>query len=70
MMTAIRKHRLDRNMTLKQVADGVGVSITFLGEVERNDKNISAAKAQELAELYGVTIDDIFLPATYAPRVL
>lgn len=44
----IRKHRIDRNLLLADMADGVGVSATFLSAVETGKKSPPATLVEKV----------------------
>lgn len=50
----IRELRLSRNLTLKQVAEDTGLSVSFLSMVERNQVSISVDNLEKLARYYQV----------------
>lgn len=67
----LRAIRLLRRRTLKDVADAVGVSESFLSQVERGRTSPSVASLQRIAAALGIAVSDLFadegLPR---PRVL
>ena len=50
----IRQLRQDRKLTLKQVADILGISSVQLSRIERNSRGLKVSYAKKLGELYGV----------------
>jgi transcriptional regulator with XRE-family HTH domain len=56
----LREFRLDRNLTLKQVSDETGLSVSFLSLVERDKVSISVDNLERLARYYGVRLVHLF----------
>ncbi len=52
-----RRHRA--NLTLKQVAEKTGLSVSFLSTVERGLTGLSISTLQKLTTLYGITVLDL-----------
>jgi transcriptional regulator with XRE-family HTH domain len=63
-----KKVRISLGMSLDEAARHLGISGGYLSQIENGQRQISAKRAEEIAELYGVTKDDIFLPSRYAIR--
>lgn len=55
--------RATKNLSQKQAAKKLGVSVDTWGNWERGDTEPSVSKAYQIADEFGVSIDDIiFLP--------
>ncbi|MFZ7333623.1 helix-turn-helix transcriptional regulator [Streptococcus pluranimalium] len=55
--------RATKNLSQKQAAKKLGVSVDTWGNRERGDTEPSVSKAYQIADEFGVSIDDIiFLP--------
>lgn len=52
--------RATKRMTQQQLADKVGVSRQTIIQLERNRYNPSMLIAHDIAEVFGVTIEDLF----------
>lgn len=65
--TRLREMRQNRNMTLKQVADETGLSLSFLSLVERDKVSISVDNLERLARFYGVRMVHFFQSAEASP---
>lgn len=52
----IAKLRQERSLTLQEVADGAGLTPSFLSRLERDQVNISVANLRKLAHFFGVTM--------------
>lgn len=55
----LRDLKEDADMTQKQVAEIIGVSINHYGKYERGETDIPFEKAIALADFYGVSLDYI-----------
>ena len=56
----IRAYRKMRRLTLKQVAEHVGVSEGFLSQVERGASGASVATLRLIAQVLGLAVSDLF----------
>jgi len=56
----LRELRQSRNMTLKQLADETGLSVTFLSLVEREKASISVDNLARIAQCYGIRLVQLF----------
>lgn len=58
----LRRLRLARRRTLRQVADAAEVSESFLSQIERGRANPSISSLTRIAGALGVTVHDLFGP--------
>jgi len=56
---ALRRLRLDRNMLLKDMADGIGVSPSFLSAVENGRKPLPVGLLLKIRNWAGLTEDEM-----------
>lgn len=63
----LRELRENRNLTLKQVADGTELSVSFLSLVERDKVSISVDNLERLARFYAVRMVHFFHGADELP---
>ncbi len=56
----LREFRVNRNLTLKQVSDETGLSVSFLSLVERDKVSISVDNLERLAHYYHVRLVHLF----------
>ena len=56
----IRQVRRAANMTQEKLADLLGISVNYLGEVERGRKPLSCSLANQFCSLFNVTFDYLF----------
>lgn len=52
--------RQKKKLTQKEVAENIGISRSFLTEIENGDKDPSLKTIQKLFDFYGEIIKDIF----------
>ncbi len=58
----LKELRARKNMTQVEVAKKIGVSTQTYNAWERDISNVAIGKVQALADFFGVTIGQIFLP--------
>ena len=56
--TRIRRLRKARKLNIKELSDRLGLSASFIGLVERNDRDLSNKSLIKLADIFNVTIDN------------
>jgi len=66
----LRSLRLNRSLSLAQVAASVGTSIGFLSSLERGQMTASIATLRKLAHFYGIQILSLFNPSNDNPRLV
>lgn len=54
----VRKLRIDRGMTLKNLAEGIRVSSAYLSAVETGNKNINRKLVDEVINYMGLDFDE------------
>lgn len=59
----IREERLRLNLTQEKLAEEVGVSTAYIGQIERGERSLTLDKLVKVVNRLGVTID--FLLADY-----
>ncbi len=66
----LRAARNERELTLRQVAEGAHVSISYLAEIERGEKDPSSRVLESIAEGLGIGVGDLLLriAATLEPK--
>ncbi len=57
--SVIRRLRQDHSLTLKTLAERAGVSVVYLGEIERGKKYPSAGVQERLSHALGLSIADV-----------
>lgn len=58
----LRKLRAQRGLTLKQISDSTGLSISTLHAVEKQEREVTLSTAFKLAHFYGLSVADIWRP--------
>ena len=56
----VRLLRLKRGLSQKDLADQAGLHRTFIGMIERAEKNVTLRNIDKLCRALGVTISEIF----------
>ena len=56
----VQELRKKRNLSQEQLADMSGVHRTYIGMVERAEKNITLRNIKKIADALGVNIKDLF----------
>ena len=59
----LRAHRLDRGLSQEAFAEELGVHRTYMGGIERGERNLTLRNVERLAEQLGVTIPAVRLGA-------
>jgi transcriptional regulator with XRE-family HTH domain len=57
----LRAERTERGLTLKQVAEGAHVSVSYLAEIERGEKDPSSKVLESIAGGLEVEISDLLI---------
>ena len=56
----VREERLKLGISQEDLADRAGVHRTYIGMVERAEKNITLSNIEKIAKALGLNIEDIF----------
>ena len=62
----LRAERNDRGLTLRQVAEGAHVSISYLAEIERGEKDPSSRVLESVAGVLGMEMGSLLLRVAIA----
>jgi len=62
MKYSLKELRARKGKTQKQVAADLGITYQTYNAWEKNPSNLRVSKVMELADYFGVTLDEIFLP--------
>ena len=57
----LRAERTERGLTLKQVAEGAHVSVSYLAEIERGEKDPSSRVLESIARGLEVELSDLLV---------
>ncbi len=58
----LRLQRQDRGLSQEELADRAGLHRTYVGSVERAERNISIDSMERLAEALGLDVSDLLAP--------
>ncbi|AET69414.1 putative transcriptional regulator [Desulfosporosinus orientis DSM 765] len=56
----IRSLRINMNMTLKELSEKTGLSISFLSQVERGNSSLAITSLQKIANVFNVSMSSFF----------
>ena len=62
----MRAERTERGLTLKQVAEGAHVSVSYLAEIERGEKDPSSKVLENIAGGLGVSLSELLIRVAFA----
>ncbi len=57
----LRAERTERGLTLKQVAEGAHVSVSYLAEIERGEKDPSSKVVENIARSLDIEVSDLLV---------
>jgi transcriptional regulator with XRE-family HTH domain len=57
----LRKYRMERNLSQEELAERVGLSQTFLSQVECGSRNVSLEKIETLAEALQIDVVELLM---------
>ena len=58
--------RMEKGILQKQLSDAVGVSESYYCQLENGSRRMSLPIAQKIAQVLGVSLDDLFMPFNLA----
>ncbi len=56
----LRKLRLEKGLTLKELASEIGVTLAYISQIEKQQKTPSLPIAFKLADFFNVKVEDLF----------
>lgn len=59
---SLKELRARKNMTQAEVAEAIGITVQTYNAWEKDISNVAIGKVNTLAEFFGVTVGEIFLP--------
>jgi transcriptional regulator with XRE-family HTH domain len=63
----LRRLRTARELTLEDVANGTGLSVSFLSLLENNKSDISIGRLRDIAQFYDLNLSDLFSEKSEPP---
>ncbi|EAD3672170.1 MULTISPECIES: helix-turn-helix domain-containing protein [Listeria] len=60
-LTKLKKVRLDKGMSCADVASKIGITKNYYWMIERGERNLSYSLAVEIAKVFEMQPDEIFL---------
>lgn len=61
LMKAVEHYKVDSGMTSDDIADALGVTRVTLWSKLRGDTPINIKQAKQLADMLGMTLDDLYV---------
>lgn len=58
----VREYRVKRKMTVKELANVLGCTETFVRQIESGKRGMSLSTAKQISSALGKTLDTIFMP--------
>ena len=58
----LRGYRIDRGLSQEEFADEIGVHRTYLGAIERGERNLTLRTVERLAELIAMDPIQLLIP--------
>lgn len=65
---AVREARMAAGLTQEELADRAGLDRSYMGGVERGERNPTLSVIEKIAEGLGVTLAELFSYSTRGPR--
>lgn len=62
----LRAERKERGLTLKQVSEGGHISVSYLAEIERGEKDPSSRVLESVARGLGVEVGDLLVRIAFS----
>jgi Predicted transcriptional regulators len=56
----IRLYRMEQNLTQEQLAESIGMAATYLGQIERGEKNVKLQTIEKIAMALHMSVYDLF----------
>ena len=56
----VRKYRVKQNLSQEELAEKAGVHRTYIGSVERGERNITINVMEKICTALGIPINDLF----------
>ena len=56
----VRKYRKEKNFSQEQLADKAGVHRTYIGGIERGERNVSLLNIERIAKALNISINKLF----------
>ena len=56
----VREERLKRNLSQEEFAEKIGIHRTYIGMIEKAEKNITLINIEKIANALSITLSDLF----------
>ena len=64
----IRRERLQRNMSIDELAELLELTSGFVGLIERGRRGATAYNIQRLSEIFGLNVDKLYISTNASPN--
>ena len=61
LVATIKELRIQKQLTQEQIAFEINISTSYLGMIERGERNLSMKNIYQIANFFGMTHDEFFL---------
>jgi len=68
--SVLKNAREKSGMTLEDAARKLRISPGYLHQIEKGDRGVGFDRAQQIAQIYDLVSDDLFVPIRFAARFL
>jgi len=68
MYSLPKQARIDASLSIEEAAKRLKISAGYLSQIENGQRQVSADRAEEIANLYQKKKEEIFLPSRYSIR--
>ncbi|MGQ7886818.1 helix-turn-helix domain-containing protein [Paenibacillus sp. WC2504] len=68
MNSLVKMARLTSEFSIEEAAKMLNISAGYLSQIENGQRQVSSIRAEEIANLYKKSREEIFLPSRYAIR--
>lgn len=56
----VKQLREERGLSQRAFSDSIGMSHTYLADIERGSRNVSIDNVKRIADGFGITVGDLF----------
>ncbi len=65
MKKTLREYRKEKGLTQSQMAEMIGIVVSSYNMYETGQRSVPIAKAEKIATILNVKVDEIFLPKKF-----
>lgn len=68
MASLPKEARLSLGLTIDEAARKLGISAGYLSQIENGKRHITPQRAEQIAMIYGKSLEDIFFPSRFCRK--